>query len=183
MGRFTDMVGDNKGVVGCSCGCSIIVISIGVVIGVCWHIDGCCRNRQKEMISRQEKIEADKKEDARRSFALRESPVLWRAIESLKADIDEQNLKLAKLETTFADLGMDKDADSDYIAMVGERDEMVKKLRLVEDELDQAYLASVKYEVTRGKAQKCEFECKAENDGISEASLSRRKYEDLRREK
>jgi len=123
------------------------------------------------------------KEDARRSFALKESPVLWKTIEDLKTNIIEQNGKLARLEKTFKDLGMDKDADADYIAIVGERDEMVKKLLLVEDELDQAYLASVKYEVTRGKAQKSEFERKAEVDGISEASQSRRKYEDLRREK
>ena len=123
------------------------------------------------------------KDEARRSFALRESPVLWNAIEDLKASIVEQNGKIAKLEKTFADLGMDKNADEDYRALVVERDGMIKRLRAVEDELDQAYLASVKYEVSRGMAQKNEFERKASEDGVSEALQSRQKYDNLRKNK
>ena len=141
--------------------------------------------REKERRDAAEKDAAEKasfeKEDARRTFALKESPLLWKTIQELKSNIIEQNGKLAKLEKTFADLGMDKNADSDYRGMVEERDEMIKKLREVEDALDKAYLESVKYEVMRGKKERDDFERKASEDGISEAANSRQKYNDLRK--
>ena len=123
------------------------------------------------------------KEEARRAFALKESPVLWKTIEDLKARIQEQNGKLNKLKRTFDDLEMNANEDNDYIGLVRERDAMIKRLMEVNAELDQAYLAAVKYEVTRGKAEKADFERKASEDGVAEAAQSRAKYNELRKSK
>ena len=123
------------------------------------------------------------KEEARRAFALRESPVLWKTIEDLKSRIQEQNGKLNKLKQTFDDLGMNANEDNDYICLIRERDAMVKRLMEVNVELDQAYLAAVKYEVTRGKAEKADFERRAAEDGVAEAAQSRAKYNELRKSK
>lgn len=143
--------------------------------------------REKEAADVRAKAEAERvafeREDGRRSFALKESPVLWTTIEDLKAKIEAQNGKLKKLKKTFEDLSMNPQEDKDYVALIHERDQMVKRLCEVDRELDQAYLESVKYEVTRGKAEKEEFERKATDDGCREAMQSRSKYEELRKEK
>ena len=144
---------------------------------------------KRETIAARKEIEdADarrvfEKEEARRAFALMESPVLWKTIEDLKSRIQEQNGKLSKLKRTFDDLGMNANEDNDYIYLVRERDAMVKRLMEVNTELDQAYLAAIKYEVTRGKAEKEDFERKAAEDGVAEAAQSRAKYNELRKSK
>lgn len=144
---------------------------------------------KRETIAARKKMEdaaarrAFEKEESRRAFALKESPVLWKTIEDLKSRIQEQNGKLNKLKRTFDDLGMAADEDSDYLVLVRERDAMVGRLAEVNRELDQAYLAAVKYEVTRGKAEKVDFERKALEDGVSEAAQSRAKYDELRKSK
>lgn len=73
------MVGDNKGVVGCSCGCSCIIVAI--VIGICiWcQIEGCFRDRRiKEECQRKHEAERmsqeqakHRREEMRRTFALK----------------------------------------------------------------------------------------------------------------
>ena len=144
---------------------------------------------KREAIAARKEIEdADarrvfEKEEARRAFALKESSVLWKTIEELKSQIQEQNGKLNKLKRTFDDLGMNANEDRDYIGLVRERDAMVKRLMEVNAELDQAYLAAIKYEVTRGKAEKADFERKASEDGVAEAAQSRAKYNELRKSK
>ena len=137
---------------------------------------------EQAQVDEQAKKEFEK-EEARRAFALKESPVLWKTIEDLKSRIQEQNGKLNKLKRTFDDLGLAADEDADYLALVRERDAMVGRLAEVNRELDQAYLAAVKYEVTRGKAEKVDFERKALEDGVSEAAQSRAKYDELRKSK
>ena len=74
-----NMIGDNKGVVGCSCGCSCIIVAI--VIGICiWcQIDGCFRDRCiKEECQRKHEAERmsqeqakHRREEMRRAFALK----------------------------------------------------------------------------------------------------------------
>lgn len=130
----------------------------------------------------QAKIEFER-EDARRTFALKESPVLWKTIEDLKARIVEQDGKLAKLKKTFDDLGMSAERDDDYNLLMKDRDEMMKQLQDVEVELDRAFLASVKYEVTRGKRERAEFNRSVRDDGLLEAFGTRQKFESLRNEK
>ena len=137
---------------------------------------------EQAQVDEQAKKEFEK-EEARRAFALKESPVLWKTIEDLKSQIQEQNVKLNKLKRTFDDLGMNANEDKDYINLIRERDAMVKRLMEVNAELDQAYLAAVKYEVTRGKAEKADFERKAAEDGVAEAAQSRAKYNELRKSK
>ena len=46
-----------------------------------------------------------------------------------------------------------------------------------------AYLEAVKYEVLQGKGEKIEFERHAREEGLTEAEISRLKYESMRRDK
>ena len=167
----------------------IVLYAFGKVVYE--EVTGCAveraAEREKEAEVQAKESEAARrafeKEEARRAFALKESPVLWKTIEDLKSRIREQNGKLDKLKRTFDDLGMSANEDNDYINLVRERDTMVKRLMEVNAELDQAYLAAVKYEVTRGKAEKADFERKAAEDGVAEAAQSRAKYNELRKSK
>ena len=155
------------------------------------EVTGCAVERatEREKVAERQAKESEvaqrefEKEEARRAFALKESPVLWKTIEDLKSRIQEQNGKLNKLKRTFDDLGMSANEDNDYINLIRERDTMVKRLMEVNAELDQAYLAAVKYEVTRGKVEKEDFERKAAEDGVAEAAQSRAKYDELRKSK
>lgn len=155
------------------------------------EVTGCAVERvaEREKVAERQAKESEvarrefEKEEARRAFALKESPVLWKTIEDLKSRIRVQNEKLDKLKRTFDDLGMNANEDNDYVCLVRERDAMVKRLMEVNTELDQAYLAAIKYEVTRGKAEKEDFERKAAEDGVAEAAQSRAKYNELRKSK
>ncbi len=144
---------------------------------------------RRERAAAEQKQQAEKakrdfeKEDARRTFALKESPVLWKTIEELKAKIVEQNGKLDRLKKTFDDLGMCAEKDGDFQLLQKDRDDMVKRLCAVEAELDRAFLASVKYEVTRGKQEREAFERSATDDGLTEALGARKKFETLRKDK
>ena len=167
----------------------IVLYAFGKVVYE--EVTGCAVERaaEREKVAERQTKESEvarrefEKEESRRTFALKESPVLWKTIEDLKSRIQEQNGKLDKLKRTFDDLGLAADEDSDYLTLVRERDAMVGRLAEVNRELDQAYLAAVKYEVTRGKAEKVDFERKALEDGVSEAAQSRAKYDELRKSK
>ncbi|MEG1553210.1 MAG: hypothetical protein RR133_05505 [Kiritimatiellia bacterium] len=167
------------------------VIGLIVLYSFCQVIYDQITGKDPESIARMEEevaknAEAQKvfeKEDARRTFALKESPVLWKTISELKAAIIAQNSKLEKLKKTFDDLGLNAETDADYLEIKGGRDKMILRLCDVEEELDKAYLSAVKYEVAQGKAEKVEFERKASDDGLSEASQSRAKYDAMRKAK
>ena len=140
--------------------------------------------KREEQIKLEERDRQElKKEDAIRTFALKESPVLWTTIQDLTAKIIEQNGRIDKLKKTFDDLGMDAERDSDFCELKLDRDRMIKQLQSVKDELEQAYLASVKYEVSRGKNERTDFDQKVSNDGIGEALGSRKRFETLKKEK
>ena len=127
--------------------------------------------------------EAARIEEARRSFAMKESPLLWKSIQELRSAITAQNVHLERLNKTFADLKMDASQDTDYLALIKERDDMIRKLISVESELDKAFLASVKYEATRSSEEKNIFETLANEDGINEAQQTNQRFEEMRRNK
>ena len=127
--------------------------------------------------------EAARIEEARRSFALKESPLLWESIQELRSAIKAQNTQLERLKKTFADLKMDASQDTDYLALIKERDNMVRRLIAVEAELDKAFLASVKYEATRSSYERNSFETLANEDGINEARQTHQRFEKMRKNK
>ena len=133
---------------------------------------------EKESIAKQE---IDRIEEARRSFALKESPLLWKSIQELRASIKTQNAQLARLQKTFVDLKMDAGQDTDYLALIKERDGMVRRLIAVEAELDKAFLASVKYEATLSSHEKNRFETLANEDGMVEAQQAHQRFDEMRK--
>ena len=147
--------------------------------------------RDPESIAKREATEkedaanqaVDRIEEARRSFALKESPLLWKSIQELRSSIKAQNVQLERLKKTFADLKMVAEQDPDYIALIKERDDMVRKLIAVEAELDKAFLASVKYEATRSSHERNRFETLANEDGMSEAQQAHQRFDAMRKVK
>ena len=139
--------------------------------------------REKEIKENEIVQEANRIEEARRTFALKESPFLWNSIQELRAAIKVQNAQLERLRKTFNDLKMNAEQDADYIALVKERDGMVRKLVAVEAELDKAYIASVKYETARSSQERHKFDAKANEDGMDEAKQARLRFDELRKVK
>lgn len=174
------------GCVGCL-GVWVILILLGALISVFEHVTGTdeesVQRKARTAEVAKERLAQETKEAAIRTFALKESPVLWQTIGDLKASIITQNEKLAKLRKTFIDLNMDPAKDPDYKDMVAERDAMVKKLAAVQEKLNQAYLASAKYEATQGHAEKQTFEQKANEEGLSEAGQTKQRYDEMRKNK
>ena len=78
---------------------------------------------------------------------------------------------------------MDASQDTDYLALIKERDNMVRRLIVVEAELDKAFLASVKYEATRSSYERNSFETLANEDGINEARQTHQRFEKMRKNK
>ena len=97
----------------------IVLYAFGKVVYE--EVTGCVvvRTAEREKVAEVQAKESKaaqrefEKEEARRTFALKESPVLWKTIEDLKSQIQEQNVKLNKLKRTFDDLGMNANEDND----------------------------------------------------------------------
>ena len=134
--------------------------------------------KKNEMAQEAKRIEED-----RRTFALKESPFLWNSIQELRAAIKVQNAQMEKLRKAFDDLKMNAEQDTEFIALVKDRDEMVHKLAVVEAELDRAYLASIKYEAARSSQEQRKFDAKASEAGIDEAKQVKLRFDELRKAK
>lgn len=119
----------------------------------------------------------EQREERLRTFTLKEAPVLWRTYQNLQAEIESQNKKIEELRTALESFGRDPDNDSDFGRICEMRDEMAESLKTMRTKIEDAYLASCKYEATPGRKEYGELMRKALEDGIQEAEAAAARYE------
>lgn len=173
------------------CGCFGAVAALCVVAGVWGSIDGCiddAKNSRIEAKYRAEiartnelkKAQISAKEDKLRSFALAESPELWRISQRLKGEIQLQAERIAKLRDAFVEFGKDPEQDADYRSICTMRDEMIESLTKINEKLEEAYLASKKFEATPSRSEYDSLRQKALQDGIHEAEIATKRFDEMR---
>lgn len=123
------------------------------------------------------------KESKLRDFALKEAPALWQTYQNLKAAISSQDQKIADLRKTLMEFDMDRDSDSDFQRICALRDEMVGSLKTMHTKIEDAYLASRKYEATPSKKEYAELRRKLLEDGLQEAESAERRFKEMRNKK
>ena len=124
--------------------------------------------------------EKDLKDEDLRSFALKESPDIWKTVQHLKAEIESLSKRIKELEYTLRRFNKDPKADDDVVRMSDFKMQLESQLSMVIDKLEAAYLASKKYEAMPHRADFNELMQKSLEDGISAAELAEQRYTELK---
>lgn len=135
------------------------------------------RKRKAQIEAMRQAAEADArkrdlhKEELLRKFALKEAPMVWKAVQDLQANISQMEANLAALKKELRDFGRDPEKDQDVVRLVQMHADMKASLDVLYQKLRDAYIASKKYEATPGRRDYEALRRKTIDDGIQEAEL------------
>lgn len=120
------------------------------------------------------------KEDELRTFAMKESPGVWKILQTLSAERETLTDKIMGLEDTLKRFGKDPGADEDVIKLKNSRSQLDAQISLVNGKLESAYLAAKKYEAMPHRKDFNDLMHKSIEDGISAAELAEKRYKELK---
>lgn len=123
------------------------------------------------------------KEAKLRNFALKEAPVLWQTYQNLQAAISSQDQKIEELRKTLTEFDMNPADDPDFQRICSLRDEMIGSLKTMHAKIEDAYLASRKYEATPSRKEYAELRRRLLEDGLQESEAAERRFKDMRNAK
>ena len=138
---------------------------------------------KKPVAVRLTKEELAKRDVMLRPFALRETPSVWRSIQSLRAESEVLGANYKKLETELREFGRDPGQDSDLKKIKTQKatiDDLHDRVYL---KLEDAYIAAAKYEAAPSSKEYEKLKRKTIADGVAEAELATQKFNSLRKEK
>ena len=138
------------------------------------------RIAEAKRIQEEEKRIQEAKDDKIRSFALKDAPKVWAVYQTLQSEIDVQNGKIEKLRKTLVSFDKDPERDVDFQRICALRDEMVRSRHALRTKLEDAYIASRKYEASPSRKDYQELHKKALEDGILEADAAEAKFKEMR---
>ena len=118
-----------------------------------------------------------------KTFALKEMPSAWATYQSLQSEIDVQNGKIDDLSNSLRAFDRNPERDEDFLRIRGLRDDMVQTCDTLWKRLEDAYLASKKFEAAPTSGNNKELLKRALEDGISEADAAAKKFQEMRLEK
>lgn len=122
----------------------------------------------------------DAKDNKIRSFALKDAPKVWAVYQSLQSEIDVQNGKIEELRKTLVSFDKDPGRDVDFQRICALRDDMVRSRKALRTKLEDAYIASRKYEASPSRKDYQELHKKALEDGILEADAAEARFKEMR---
>lgn len=135
---------------------------------------------EKRRIQAEKKRIQEAKDEKIRSFALKDAPKVWAVYQSLHSEIDIQNGKIEELRKTLEAFGKDPDRDVDFQRICDLRDDMIRSRKALRTKLEDAYIASRKYEASPSRKDYQELHKKALEDGILEADAAEAKFKEMR---
>lgn len=136
--------------------------------------------RRRDEAAKKIERERDTKEDELRTFAIQESPGVWKILQTLFAEREMLSGKIKGLEDTLKRFGKDPDADEDVIKLKDSRGQLDAQISLVKSKLESAYLAAKKYEAMPHRKDFNDLMHKSIEDGISAAELAEKRYKELK---
>ena len=116
-------------------------------------------------------------------FAIKESPVIWKTIQTMRAEMTRNAAKTRQLRADLLEFDRNPDTDEDYKALVAGQQELRKAYEAIFDKLENAYIAKKKYEASPSrKDYKDMMKCALE-DGIQDAVMATERYKAMTRQK
>ena len=136
--------------------------------------------RQKAEAEAEAKRRQEVKDEKIQTFALKDAPKVWAVYQSLQSEIEVQNAKIEKLRKTLVSFGKDPERDMDFQRICALRDDMVRSRKVLRTKLEDAYIASRKYEASPSRKDYQKLHKKALEDGIQEADAAEAKFKEMR---
>lgn len=175
---------------GCAIGCFAVIVV--VIAFVCFsrlmaeremeaekaRIATAERQKQEEEAKR-----VEMKIDKIRKFALRETPSVWSAYQSLQSEIDLQNAKIEDLRKALRSFDRIPEHDEDFVSICELRNDMLRTRDALWKRLEDAYLAARKFEAAPTRKGNAELLRKAIEDGVAEAVAAAKKFKEMRQSK
>ena len=132
-------------------------------------------------------VEAERKAQAKaekiQAFALKDAPKVWAVYQSLKSEIDVQNVKIEDLRKTLVSFERPPEQDEDYKALVKGLDELQRACGAIFDKLEDAYIAAKKYEASPSRKDYQQTMKRALEDGIQDANMATERYKAMTKQK
>ena len=141
------------------------------------------RIAEVKRVQEENKRRQEEKDEKIRSFALKEAPKVWAVYQSLQSEIDVQNDKIDELRKVLISFDKSPDQDMDFQRICALRDDMVRSWKALRIKLEDAYIASRKYEASPRRKDYQEIHQKALEDGILEADAAEAKFKEMRLDK
>ena len=136
--------------------------------------------RQKAAAEAEAKRRQEVKDEKIQNFALKDAPKVWAVYQSLQSEIEVQNAKIEKLRKTLISFGKDPERDVDFQRICALRDDMARSRKALRTKLEDAYIASRKYEASPSRKDYQKLHKKALEDGIQEADAAEAKFKEMR---
>ncbi len=128
--------------------------------------------------------EGKTKEEKLWEFACKEMPGVQKTYIEIGEALRIQRERIAKLSTTLERFSSTPYyEDSDYQQLESQCQEMEALQKSIIENIRETYIAAVKYEASMGKSQERSLHQQAFENGIREAELATRRFEEMKRHK
>ena len=109
-------------------------------------------------------------------FAQRESPAVWRTIQSLRGEMAESARNLKRLRDQLIEFDRNPDLDEDYKALRFGLQDLRRAYDTIYDNLEDAYIAAKKFEASPSRREYQDMMKKAFEDGVQNATIIMDRY-------
>ena len=116
-------------------------------------------------------------------FAQKESPEVWRTIQSLRGEMTESARKLKRLRDQLTEFDRNPELDEDYRALRFGLQDLKRTYDAIYDNLEDAYIAAKKFEASPSRKEYQDIMKKAIEDGIQNATIATERYKMMMRQK
>ena len=116
-------------------------------------------------------------------FAIKESPEVWRIIQTMRAEISTNGAKLKQLRNELLEFDRNPDADEGYKSLDNGLREFSRAYDALLDSLEEAYIAYKKFEASPSHKDYQDVMKHAIENGIQEATMATERYKTMSRQK
>ena len=116
-------------------------------------------------------------------FAIRESPEIWRIIQTMRAEISTNGAKLKQLRNELLEFDRNPNADEGYKSLENGLRELRHAYDALLDRLEEAYIALKKFEASPSRKDYQDVLRLAIENGIQEATMATERYKAMFRQK
>ena len=175
-------------------GCITVVAIVVVLVASSIIFSTIMSEREKKAAQvrlaaeeKQKREDAIKREEAKidkiRRFALKETPSVWDAYQSLQSEVDVQNDKIKDLSKALREFDRVPEQDEDFVRIRELRDDMIRTRDALWKRLEDAYLAAKKFEAAPTSKSNEALLKKALFEGVAEAAAAEKKFKEMRQSK